>query len=79
MAPLRAAMAAYKTWKTWVSGGVTVVDASDEGSGTEYWEAPIEVEYDIGDGTDPAVIANVLHAIEVNETQLSPALQTMVG
>jgi hypothetical protein len=60
--------------------GVTVVDApSDVGSGTEDWEAPIAADYDIGDGMDPAVIANVLHAIEVNETQLSPALQTMAG
>ena len=51
--------------------GVTVIDASDEGSGTEYREAAIEVDYDIGDGTGPAVVATVLHAIESNEAQLS--------
>ena len=60
-------------------GGTVVDEPSDVGSGTEGWEAPIAADYDIGDGMDPAVIANVLHdAIEANETQLSPALQTMV-
>jgi hypothetical protein len=51
--------------------GVTVVDTSDGGSETEHQEAIIEVDYGIGDGTDPAVVANMLHAIELNEAQLS--------
>jgi hypothetical protein len=51
--------------------GVTVIDASDGGSETEHREAVIEVDYDIGDGTDPTVVANVLHAIASNEAQLS--------
>ena len=47
--------------------GVTVIDAGDGGSETEHREAVIEVDYAIGDGTDPAVVANVLHAIATNE------------
>ena len=55
--------------------GVTVVDASDGGSETEHRKAIVEVDYwrpDFdGNGTDPAVVANVRNAIKLNEAQLS--------